>query len=211
MVKLFSGLLAASALVYGASAHMKVISPKPRSGIVADELIKPCGGGNTPTANVTTYAIDSKPVFSLRPGHGSGNLIFNYFTDLTVTNDTKAYPLENIPIPKAGDYNTTLDFAKAGLKPGQSIVVQAIYNGTDEGKTEQYYVCFDVKIARAGEASASASSPASSETGALSGLESASATGSAKAPASSSKPNSASSVKAALGAALGLLAAAAAF
>ncbi|KAI8325621.1 hypothetical protein GQ54DRAFT_254505, partial [Martensiomyces pterosporus] len=207
MVKLFSGLLAAAALLQGAVAHMSVISPPPRSGIIANELIKPCGGGNTPTTNVTTYAIDSNPVFVLRPGHGSGNLIFNYFTDLTVTNDTKAYPLDNVPIPAAGVYNTTLNFAKAGLKAGQSIVVQAIYNGTDEGTTDQYYVCFDIKLAKSGEASGTASSPASSETGALHGLESSTAAATS-APASSTKPNSATSVKAAMGAALGFFVAA---
>ncbi|KAJ2808547.1 hypothetical protein H4S07_003397 [Coemansia furcata] len=194
MVKLFAALLASAALLQGALGHMQVISPPPRSGIVANELIKPCGGGNTLTTNVTTYDVNSKPVFVLRPSHGSGNLIFNYFTELTITNDTKPFPLANIPIPKADTYNTTLDFAKAGLKNGQSIVVQAIYNGTDSGVTDQYYVCFDVKLA-------GISSTATSDTS--SAPTSASSSGSSKHDSETSK-NAASSIQAVLGAIFGL-------
>ncbi|KAJ2013797.1 hypothetical protein IW146_009176 [Coemansia sp. RSA 922] len=207
MVKLFTALIASAALLQGALGHMQVISPSPRSGIVADEIYKPCGGGNTLTTNVTTYDVNSKPVFVLRPGHGSGNLIFNYFTELTITNDTKSFPLADIPIPKAGTYNTTLDFAKAGLKNGQSIVVQAIYNGTDAGKTEAYYVCFDVKLAGLSSGtSTGASSTATSGTN--SAPTSASSSGSSK-PESETSKSAASSVQAVLGAILGLAVAAA--
>ncbi|KAJ2328899.1 hypothetical protein GGI00_004075 [Coemansia sp. RSA 2681] len=205
MVKLFATLLASAALLHSALGHMSVISPPPRSGIVANQLLRPCGGGNTLTTNVTTYDVDSKPVFVLRPGHGAGNLIFNYFTDLTVTNDTKALPLADVPIPKPGTYNTTLDFAKAGLKNGQSIVVQAIFNGTDSGKTEQFYVCFDVKLAGI----ASGSSTGASSTPSSSATSTASSTSSESSEPESSKTNSASSVQAVLGAAFGLAVAAA--
>lgn len=152
MVKLTSGLLlpllSGAALLQGACAHMKVISPSPRNGAIKDELNKPCGGINTPTKNITTFdANSSDSEFILRPSHGTGNLIFNYYTDLTVTNNTKSFPLDNVPIPTPGTYKTKLDFSKAGLKNGQSIVVQAIYNGTDHGETEEYYACFDIKLA----------------------------------------------------------------
>ncbi|KAJ2757028.1 hypothetical protein GGI19_000381 [Coemansia pectinata] len=207
MVKLFTALLASAALLQGALGHMQVISPPPRSGIVADELYKPCGGGNTLTTNVTTYDVNSKPVFVLRPGHGTGNLIFNYFTELTITNDTKSFPLADIQIPKAGTYNTTLDFAKAGLKNGQSIVVQAIYNGTDSGKTEAYYVCFDVKLAGLSSGTSSGASPTATS-GTNSAPTSASNSGSSK-PESKTSKNAASSIQAVLGAILSLAVAAA--
>ncbi|KAJ2415792.1 hypothetical protein GGI10_001452 [Coemansia sp. RSA 2530] len=221
MVKLFATLLASAALLQGALGHMAVISPPPRSGIVANQLLKPCGGGNTLTTNVTTYDVDSKSVFVLRPGHGAGNLIFNYFTDSTITNDTKSFPLADVPVPKPGTYNTTLDFAKAGLKNGQSIVVQAIFNGTDDGKTEEYYVCFDVKLASLSTGSSSATT---SGTSAAPTSTTASNSGSSKSkpePESKSKSDSesesgsdtsksaASSIQAALGAILGLAIAAA--
>ncbi|KAJ1995321.1 hypothetical protein GGI04_005840 [Coemansia thaxteri] len=204
MVKLLAALLASAALLQCASAHMSVISPPPRSGIIANELIKPCGGGNTLTKNVTTYDANSGALFVLRPGHGTGNLLFNYFTDLTVTNDTKSFPLANVPIPVAGTYNTTLDFAKAGLKNGQSIVVQAIYNGTDSGNTDQYYVCFDVKLASA----SSTAGPGATHT--ASDIESDSGLDTQASQAKTTKTSGAvSSVKAALGAFIGLAVAAA--
>ncbi|KAJ2490131.1 hypothetical protein IWW37_003399 [Coemansia sp. RSA 2050] len=207
MVKLLATLLASAALLQGALGHMAVISPPPRSGIVANQLLKPCGGGNTLTTNVTTYDVDSKPVFVLRPGHGVGNLIFNYFTESTITNDTKSFPLADVPVPKPGTYNTTLDFAKAGLKNGQSIVVQAIFNGTDDGKTEAYYACFDVKLARlsTGSSSATASGTSSAPTSTA-----ASDSGSSKSKSESeSSKSAASSIQAAFGAILGLAIAAA--
>ncbi|KAJ1876841.1 hypothetical protein LPJ71_011404, partial [Coemansia sp. S17] len=118
-----------------------------------------------------------------------------------------SFPLADIPIPKAGTYNTTLDFAKAGLKNGQSIVVQAIYNGTDAGKTEAYYVCFDVKLAGLSSGtSTGASSTATSGTN--SAPTSASSSGSSK-PESETSKSAASSVQAVLGAILGLAVAAA--
>ncbi|KAJ2910736.1 hypothetical protein GGI21_000556 [Coemansia aciculifera] len=202
MVKLFAALLASAALVHSALGHMQVISPPPRSGIIANELNKPCGGANTLTTNVTTYDVNSNPVFVLRPSHGTGNIIFNYFTDLTVTNDTKSYPLANVPVPVAGTYNTTIDFAKAGLKDGQSIVVQAIYNGTDSGATEEYYVCFDIKLASltTGSSTGSSSTPTQSSTPTSSSTKS-----------STTKSNNASSIKAVLGSAFGLAVAAALF
>ncbi|KAJ2141443.1 hypothetical protein IW136_002275 [Coemansia sp. RSA 678] len=197
MVKFFASALAAVALIQGACAHMQVISPSPRSGIVADELIAPCGGGNVETKNITTFAVSGDSEFVLRPSHGTGNLIFSYFTDLTVTNSSKAYPLKDVPIPKAGTYTTTIDFADAKLKSGQHIVVQAIYNGTDEGKTEKYHVCFDVKLADKAESSAGTES---SETEGESGLD------------SDSDSSSASSLTAsAISAAIGMLVVAAAF
>ncbi|KAJ2828303.1 hypothetical protein IWW50_001454 [Coemansia erecta] len=197
MVKLFASALAALALLQGASAHMQVISPSPRSGVVGDELIAPCGGGNIVTKNITTFAASGDSEFVLRPSHGTGNLIFSYFTDLTVTNSSKALPLKDIPIPKPDTYKTTIDFADAKLKSGQQIVVQAIYNGTDDGKTEQYYVCFDVKLADKAEPSADASE-SESESDGESGLD-------------SSSSGASSLTASAISAAVGLLVAAAAF
>ncbi|KAJ2783667.1 hypothetical protein H4R18_001577 [Coemansia javaensis] len=193
MLKSIATTVAAVALFQGALAHMGVISPPPRNGVVADELQRPCGGGNTPTKNVTTFAVDGDSEFVLRPGHGTGNILFNYFTDTTVTNDTKSYPLANVPVPKPGNYTTKLDFGKAGLKAGQSIVVQAIFNGTDEGKTEQYYVCFDVKLAAdsSGSSDSESSNTKTSDT-------------------NTSDTHSGASPKVVFGAAIGLLAAAAA-
>ncbi|KAJ2078297.1 hypothetical protein H4R24_004574 [Coemansia sp. RSA 988] len=147
MVKLLASGIATIAFLQSAWAHMSVISPPPRSGITADELIGPCGGANSLTKNVTTFAVDGDSEFVLRPGHGKGNLIFSYFTDEKVDNSTKAHPLKDVPVPKPDTYKTTINFSDAGLKSGDQIVVQAIYNGTDEGKTEEYYACFDVKLA----------------------------------------------------------------
>ncbi|KAJ1958033.1 hypothetical protein EC988_000529 [Linderina pennispora] len=200
-MKFFTGLVAAAAIAQGAFAHMGVIAPKPRSGVVADELIAPCGGGNTLTKNVTTAAVGSKTLFSLKPGHGSGNLIFSYFTDLTVTNDTKATHLLDVQVPQPGIYNTTIDFAQHDLKAGQNIVVQAVYNCTDDGNNEKFYVCFDVSVADS--ASASSAAEPSSEGGAESGLDKSTA-----APAKSST-GSASTLKIALGSAVAMLLAAA--
>ncbi|KAJ2616418.1 hypothetical protein H4S08_000809 [Coemansia sp. RSA 1365] len=146
MVKLLANGIATIALFQSAWAHMQVISPPPRSGITADQLSGPCGGVNSLTKNVTTFAVDGDSEFVLRPGHGAGNLIFSYFTDETVDNKTKAYSLKDVPVSKPDTYNTTINFSDAGLKSGDQIVVQAIYNGTDDGKTEQYYACFDVKL-----------------------------------------------------------------
>ncbi|KAJ1826990.1 hypothetical protein LPJ56_001902 [Coemansia sp. RSA 2599] len=208
MVKVFASAVAALALVQSAYAHMGIISPLPRSGIIGNQLLKPCGGGNEVVdRNITTFSVDSTNLFSLRPSHGTGNLIFNYFTDLDVTNDTVAHPLEDIKIDKPGTYNTTLDFAKAGLKNGQQIVVQAIYNGTDDGETEQYYVCFDVKLAEI-EESGSDSKESSSDSKDSSETEK----GEDSQSSSSGSVQSASvSAKAVLGAAAGLLVAAFAF
>ncbi|KAJ2746402.1 hypothetical protein GGI20_001398 [Coemansia sp. BCRC 34301] len=215
MVKLFTTLLASAALFHSALGHMRVISPPPRSGIVGDQLYKPCGGGNVVTKNVTTYDVDTKALFVLRPGHGAGNLIFNYFTDLTITNDTKSFPLADIAVPKPDTYNTTLDFAKAGLKNGQSIVVQAIFNGTDEGKTEQYYACFDVKLADlpSGSSTGPSSTPSSNTSPTASSTPNTSASSKpesdSESESESSKPNGATSVQAVLGAIFGLAVAAA--
>ncbi|KAJ1945124.1 hypothetical protein FBU59_002405 [Linderina macrospora] len=172
-MKFFTGLVAAAAIAQGAFAHMGVIAPKPRSGVVADELLAPCGGGNTLTKNVTTAAVGTSTLFSLKPGHGQGTLIFNYFTDLTVTNDTKATLLQQVDIPTPGIYNTTIDFSKHGLKAGQNIVVQAVYDMTEGSDNEKFYVCFDVAVADS--ASASADAEPSSEGGAESGLDKSSA------------------------------------
>ncbi|KAJ1868948.1 hypothetical protein H4R99_005731 [Coemansia sp. RSA 1722] len=209
MVKIFASAVAAFALVQSACAHMAVISPPPRNGVIGDELLKPCGGGNEVTRNVTTFSVDSTSNFVLRPSHGTGNLIFNYFTDLTVTNNSVAHPLANIEIPKADTYDTPIDFGKAGLKNGQQIVVQAIYNGTDDGETVPYYVCFDVKLGEVEDASSDANSDGeqgsvSDDGDELDSVES-----------SESKSSSASSAfvstKSVLGAAAGLLIAAFAF
>ncbi|KAJ2780499.1 hypothetical protein GGI15_003522 [Coemansia interrupta] len=209
MVKIFASAVAAAALLQSAYAHMAVISPPPRSGIVANELLKPCGGGNDVVAkNTTTFSVASGSTnnFILRPSHGSGNLIFNYFTDLTVTNNSVAHPLDNVPIPAAGTYETALDFAKAGLKSGQQIVVQAIYNGTDSGETEEYYVCFDVKLTD--EIIESSSDSDSEDAGGSDGDDELDSVESTK----SGSPMSATiSAKAVLGAAAGLLVAAFAF
>ncbi|KAJ2160216.1 hypothetical protein GGF46_002425 [Coemansia sp. RSA 552] len=154
MVKVLSAVSAAAAvLLHGASAHMQVISPPPRSGVMGDQLLRPCGGGNEPTKNVTTFAASGDSEFELRPSHGTGNIIYSYFTDATVTNSSEAHKLDDIEVPEPGTYKTKLDFSKAGLKAGQDIVVQAIYNGTDDGKTEQYYVCFDIKLVDEAESS----------------------------------------------------------
>ncbi|KAJ2704942.1 hypothetical protein H4R19_005182 [Coemansia spiralis] len=193
MVKLLSSAVAAAVIAQSAWAHMSVIAPPPRSGIVKDELIAPCGGGNVPTKNMTTFSVNGNSDFVLRPGHGSGNLIFSYFLDTTVTNDTKAHLLKDVPIPKPDTYTTTIDFAAAGLKAGQQIVVQAIYNGTDDGKTDKYYVCFDVKLSGASPASASHEEHESHSSSA------------------SSLATHALSLKAVLGATAGLLVAAAMF
>ncbi|KAJ2795491.1 hypothetical protein H4R20_005859 [Coemansia guatemalensis] len=147
MVKLLASGIATIALLQSAWAHMQVISPSPRSGITADQLIGPCGGANSLTKNVTTFAVDGDSEFVLRAGHGTGNIIFSYFTVETVDNNTKAHSLKDVPVPKPDTYNTTINFSESGLKSGDQIVVQAIYNGTDEGETEEYYVCFDVKLA----------------------------------------------------------------
>ncbi|KAJ1735514.1 hypothetical protein LPJ61_000507 [Coemansia biformis] len=197
---------------------MSVIAPPPRSGITADELIRPCGGANEPTKNLTTFGVGDQSEFILRPGHGSGNIIFNYFLDTTVSNDTKSYPLANVPIPQPGTYTTKIDFASAGLKSGQQIVVQAIYNGTDSGKTEEYYVCFDVKLADKAPSSASGEDHSSANNGdhssANNGDHSSASNGghSSETSAASSFAMQVVSLKAALGAAAaGLLVAAAAF
>ncbi|KAJ2792976.1 hypothetical protein H4R21_006075, partial [Coemansia helicoidea] len=147
MVKLLSSaVVAAAAIAQGAWAHMKVIAPPPRVGDTKDQLIAPCGGGNVPTKNLTTFSVNGDSEFVLRPGHGTGNLIFNYFLDTTVTNDSVAHPLKDVPMPKPDTYSTKIDFAAAGLKAGQQIVVQAINNVTDDGKNSQFYACFDVKL-----------------------------------------------------------------
>ncbi|KAJ1851990.1 hypothetical protein LPJ73_002912 [Coemansia sp. RSA 2703] len=206
MVKIFASAVAAAALLQSAFAHMAVISPPPRSGIVANELIKPCGGGNDVVAkNTTTFSVaSSNNNFVLRPSHGTGNLIFNYFTDLTVTNNSIAHPLDNIQIPAAGTYDTKIDFAKAGLKAGQQIVVQAIYNGTDSGETEEYYVCFDVKLT---DEIIESSSDSEKE----SNVESDDELDSVESTKSGSPKTAAISAKAVLGAAAGLFVAAFAF
>ncbi|KAJ2381379.1 hypothetical protein H4S02_006232 [Coemansia sp. RSA 2611] len=199
MVKLFASAIAAVALLQGACAHMLVDSPPPRSGVVANELIAPCGGANEVTKNITTFAVSGDSEFVLRPGHDSGELIFNYFTDLTVTNSSKAFPLKTVPVPKPDTYTTTLDFSDAKLKSDQQIVVQAIYKATTDTGTEEYYVCFDVKLAEKAE---SASNSETSESDGESGLDS----------GSDSDTSAASSFAAStIGAALGLLAVAAAF
>ncbi|KAJ1723617.1 hypothetical protein LPJ53_002057 [Coemansia erecta] len=209
MVKIFASAVAAAALLQSAYAHMAVISPPPRSGIVANELNKPCGGGNDVVANnITTFSVASGSTnnFVLRPSHGTGNLIFNYFTDLTVTNNSVAYPLDDVPIPVAGTYETSLDFAKAGLKAGQHIVVQAIYNGTDSGDTEEYYVCFDVELSdEIIESASDSKNDSDSDSDDDDELDSVEST------KSGSPKAAAISTKAVLGAAAGLLVAAFAF
>ncbi|KAJ1648073.1 hypothetical protein J3B02_002108 [Coemansia erecta] len=203
MVKIFaSAAVTAFALVQSACAHMAVISPPPRSGIIGNELLKPCGGGNQVVdRNITTFAVDSTSNFVLRPSHGTGNLIFNYFTDLDVTNSSKAYPLDDVPISKPDTYTVPIDFAKAGLKDGQHIVVQAIYNGTDDGETEQYYVCFDVKLGEVESAGSDSENHSDSEDE-LDSVES---------TKSGSIKSASVSAKAVLGAAAGLAIAAFAF
>ncbi|KAJ1883730.1 hypothetical protein LPJ66_010950 [Kickxella alabastrina] len=212
MVKIFATAIATAALLQCAWAHMGIISPPPRSGIVGDQLNKPCGGSNALTRNVTTFSVDALNDFVLRPSHGTGNLIFNYFTDITVTNDSIAHPIIDVPIPAPNTYTTPLDFAKAGLKNGQSIVVQAIYNGTDHDETEQYYVCFDVKLSA--DADTVKSDSADDKESEDAGLDSKTddAKDESKSSSSSSAPKSALvSTKAVIGAAAGLLVAAFAF
>ncbi|KAJ2660085.1 hypothetical protein IWW48_003137 [Coemansia sp. RSA 1200] len=215
MIKLLSGLLLAASLAQSAFAHMSVISPPPRSGIVADQLEKPCGGANSLTKNVTTVS-DSEPLnFVLKPGHGTGNIIFSYFTDITVTENSVAVFMDSTDVPKAGKYEIPVIFDKYGLKNGQNIVVQAIYNGTDDGKTEEYYACFDVKLSADASASAEDSSDetnaaSDSETGGDNGLDSSDHSDNTEtSSAASLHPQSGLSMtKLALGTALGLFAAA---
>ncbi|KAJ2726816.1 hypothetical protein GGI07_000327 [Coemansia sp. Benny D115] len=217
MVKIFASAIATAALLQSTLAHMLVVSPPPRSGVVSDELLKPCGGGNTFVArNATTFSVDAPGEFVLRPGHGKGNLIFSYFTEQTITNDTKATFLQSVDVPEPKTYNTTLDFAKAGLKNGQDIVVQAIYNGTDDGVTEEYYVCFDVKLADVSSASESASASKSDDSKSDSKDESKTSSDDKdedkdKSSSTSGALTSTISAKAVLGAAVGVLAAAFAF
>ncbi|KAI9474673.1 hypothetical protein LPJ78_003374 [Coemansia sp. RSA 989] len=147
MVKFFALASAAATLLQSAYAHMSIISPPPRSGVVADEIYAPCGNGNTPTSNITTFAVEGNSEFVLRPGHGTGTLTFSYFTDLTVTNSSTAHLLKEVPVPKPDTYTTDIDFSKANLKSGDHIVVQAVYNATTDGKVELFYACFDVQLA----------------------------------------------------------------
>ncbi|KAJ1735791.1 hypothetical protein LPJ72_001707 [Coemansia sp. Benny D160-2] len=215
MVKLLSGLLLAVSLAQGVFAHMSVVSPPPRSGIIADELEKPCGGANSLTRNVTTVS-DSEPLnFVLAPGHGSGNIILSYFTDITVTENSVAVFMDSTDVPKAGKYEIPVTFDKYGLKNGQDIVVQAIYNGTDSGETEEYYVCFDIKLSADASASADDSSDGTdtasdSETGGDNGLDSSSHSDNTvtSSAASLHSQSGLSMTKLALGTALGLIAAA---
>ncbi|KAJ2088494.1 hypothetical protein IW138_004182 [Coemansia sp. RSA 986] len=156
---------------------MNVISPPPRSGIVANELEKPCGGANTLTKNVTAVSDSSPFNFVLRPSHGTGNIILSYFTDATVTESSVPVFMESTDVPKAGEYKIPVTFDKYGLHNGQSIVVQAIYNGTDSGETEEYYVCFDIKLSAdasnsAAESGDETNTASNSESGGDDGLDS---------------------------------------
>ncbi|KAJ2556953.1 hypothetical protein EV175_001657 [Coemansia sp. RSA 1933] len=194
---LFGLLLAVASLLQCAYAHMAVISPPPRSGIIANELTKPCGGANSLTTNVTTVS-DSVPFnFVLVPEHGTGNIILSYFTDITVTNSSVAVFMESTDVPKAGQYEIPVTFDTYGLQNGQEIVVQAVYNGTDSGETEEYYVCFDIKL--------SADAASSSESDGNDGLDS--STEDSSSSAMSLLQSTPSMTKLAFGVALGLFAA----
>ncbi|KAJ1800974.1 hypothetical protein LPJ59_000659 [Coemansia sp. RSA 2399] len=206
MVKLFSGLFLAASLVQCAYAHMSVISPPPRSGIIANELQKPCGGANTLTTNVTTVS-DSVPLnFVLEPLHGTGNIILSYFTDPTVTNSSVSVFMESTDVPKAGQYEIPVTFDNYGLQNGQAIVVQAVYNGTDSGETEEYYACFDIKLSA--DASTSSGSPDAESNGESGGEDGIDSSSEHKSSAMSLLQSGPSMTKLALGTAISLFAAA---
>ncbi|KAJ1989280.1 hypothetical protein GGI25_004822 [Coemansia spiralis] len=209
MVKLLAGILFAAVLAQSAFAHMQIISPSPRNGVVADELSQPCGGINTPTKNVTTVSDSETFNFVLRPSHGTGNIVLSYSTVTTVSANSAWQFMSSTDVPVANTYKIPVKFNTYNLTNGESIVVQAIYNGTDDNETEKYYACFDVKLSA--DASSSSGSATEGESGGEDGLDTSTNSKDHSSSATSLTGSSLCTAKAVFGAAFGLLVAAAAF
>ncbi|GBC40467.1 uncharacterized protein OCT59_012487 [Rhizophagus irregularis] len=147
-------------LISSTNAHIAFVNPPFRGNDAVNSKIPPCGGSN----EVNTTAITEFPLTdgqaTVKVGHGTGVLLFNYAPDVNSTFQSVADNVTvDVPHDSGGKQLTaSINLSKAGAKVGDQGVLQTIFI---DGGVNFTYQCADLKIVDAKSANANAKSASS--------------------------------------------------
>ncbi|CAB4480578.1 hypothetical protein RhiirA1_508235 [Rhizophagus irregularis] len=147
-------------LISSTNAHIAFVNPPFRGNDAVNSKIPPCGGSNEVNVTAITEFPLTDGQATVKVGHGTGFLIFNYAPDVNSTFQSVADNVTvDVPHDSGGKLLTaSINLSKAGAKVGDQGVLQTIFI---DGGVNFTYQCADLKIVDAKSANVNAKSASS--------------------------------------------------
>ncbi|RGB42324.1 hypothetical protein C1646_751082 [Rhizophagus diaphanus] len=144
-------------LISSTNAHINFVNPPFRGNDGLNGKLPPCGGSNEVNLTAITEFPLTDGQATVRVGHGTGVLLFNYAPNSNSTFQTVADNVTiDVPHDSSGkNYTVPINLSKAGAKTGDQGVLQAIFI---DGGVNFTYQCADLKIVDAKSADAKSAS-----------------------------------------------------